>query len=79
MWLLGDFQCGFRSSLSTEDLLTVVCDIIARVFNSFWATTVVALDTPKAFNRVWHADLLHKLKSYGISGKILCLIFSFFR
>ena len=30
-----------------------------------------------AFDRVWHAGLLHKLKSYGISGQIFGLISSF--
>ena len=31
----------------------------------------------KAFDRVWHAGLLHKLKSYGISGQIFGLTSSF--
>ena len=31
----------------------------------------------KAFDRVWHAGLLHKLKSYEISGQIFGLISSF--
>ena len=31
----------------------------------------------KAFDRVWHAGLLHKLESYGISGQIFGLISSF--
>ena len=31
----------------------------------------------KAFDRVWHGGLLHKLKSYGISGQIFGLISSF--
>lgn len=26
------------------------------------------LDSPKAFNSVWHAGLCHKLKGYGISN-----------
>ena len=51
--LLSDIQYGFRSSQSTADLLTVVTDRIART---------VALDMLKAFDRVWHAGLLHKLK-----------------
>ena len=38
----------------------------------------MALDISKAFDRVWHAGLLHKLKSYGISGQIFGLISSFF-
>ena len=37
----------------------------------------MALDISKAFDRVWHAGLLHKLKSYGISGQIFALISSF--
>ena len=37
----------------------------------------MALNISKAFDRVWHADLLHKLKSYGISGQIFGLISSF--
>ena len=64
--LFSDFQYGFRSSQSTADLLTVVSDRIARAFNRSGATQAVALDISKAFDRVWHADLLHKLKSYGI-------------
>ena len=37
----------------------------------------VALDISKALGRVWHADLLHKLKSYGSLGQIFDLISSF--
>ena len=75
--LFSDFQYGFRSSQSTADLLTVVSDRIARAFNRSGATRAVALDISKAFDRVWHAGLLHKLKSYGISGQIFSLICSF--
>ena len=35
------------------------------------------LDISKAFDRIWHAGHLHKLKSYGISGRIFHLISSF--
>ena len=75
--LFSDFQCGFRSSQSTADLLTVVSDRIARAFNRSGATRAVALDISKAFDRVWHAGLLHKLRSYGISGQIFGLVSSF--
>ena len=76
MWPFSDFQYGFRSSRSTADLLTAASDGIARAFNRSVATRAVALDTSKAFDRVWHAGL-HKLKSYGISGQIFGLIPSF--
>ena len=62
--LFSDFQYGFRSSRSTADLLTVVSDRIARAFNRSGATRAVTLDISKAFDRVWHAALLHKLKPY---------------
>ena len=52
-------------------------DRIARACNRFEVTLAVALDIYKAFNRVWHAGLLHKLKSYGISGQIFDLISPF--
>ena len=71
------FQYGFRSFRSISDLLTVVSDRIAKAFNRSGTTRAVAIDISKAFDRVWHAGLLHKRKSYGISGKILGLISSF--
>ena len=37
----------------------------------------MALDISKACDRVWHAGVLHKLKSYGIRGQIFGLISSF--
>ena len=75
--LFSDFQYGFRSSWSTVDLLTVVCDRIARAFNMSGVTQTVALDICKAFDRVWHAGLLHKFNSFRISGQIFGLISSF--
>ena len=38
MWSFSDFQCGFRFSLSTGDLLAVVSDRIATVFSRSGAT-----------------------------------------
>ena len=75
--LFSVFQYGFRSSWSTADLLTVVSDRIARAFNRSGPTWAVALDISKAFDRVWHAGLLHELKSYGILCQIFGLISSF--
>ena len=72
MAFFSDFRYGFRPSQSTPDLLTLVSDRIAMAFNRS-----VTFDISKAFDRVWHAGLLPKLKSYGTSGQILDLISSF--
>ena len=77
IWPFSDFQYGFRSSRSTADLLTVVSDRIARAFNRSGVIRALTLHISKAFNRVSHAGLLRKLKSYGISGPIFGLISSF--
>ena len=75
--LFSNFQCGFRSSRSTANLLKVVSDRIARTFNRSGASQDVALDIFKAFDRIWHSCILHKLVSYGISGQLFGLISSF--
>ena len=75
--LFSDFQYGFRSFRSTADLLRFVSDRIARSFNRSRATRAVALDISKAFSRVCHAGLLHKLKSCVISSQLCGLISSF--
>ena len=48
----------------------------AGAFNKSGATQAT-LDISKSFDRVWHAGLLHKPKSCGISGQIFDLISSF--
>ena len=50
---------------------------LLRAFNRSGATRAVVLDFSKVFGRVWHAGLLHKLKSYGTVGQIFGLISSF--
>ena len=71
--LFSDKQYGFRASRSTTDLLTVITERFYRALDQCGE----ALDISKAFDRVWHAGLLHKLRSYGISGRIFKIIESF--
>ena len=66
--LFTDFQYAFRSCRSTADFLTGLGLL------EFWH---LIYHISKAFDRVWHAGLLHKLKSYGSSGQIFGLISSF--
>ena len=58
--------------------MTVVSDRIAGAFNRSGATQTATLDISKAFERVWHSGLLHKLKSFKISGKIFGRLISSF-
>ena len=74
MW---PFQYGFRSSRSTADLLMAVSDRIGKTSSRSGATLAVARDISKVFDRVCHAGLLYKLKSYGIPGQIFGLISSY--
>ena len=75
--LFSDFQYVFRSSRSIAGLLTVMFDRIARSFTRPGAIQAVACDISNAFERIWHAGYLHKLKSYRISGQIFGRIASF--
>ena len=68
---------GLLDQLQT---LTVVSVRITRVFNIYGAVRAAALDTSKARDRVWHAGLLHKLKSYRFQVgylAIFCLSYTF--
>ena len=64
----SDFQYSFRSSRSTEYILTVVSDKVAWACNRSEATEAASLDISEAFDRGWHDGLLYKRTSYGISG-----------
>ena len=50
---------------------------LSELLTSLGATLAVALGIFKTFERVWHTGILHKLKSYGISGQIFGLTSSF--
>ena len=75
--LLSDVQYGFRSARSTADVLTVITHRISKTLASGQLCRVTALDISKAFDKVWHKGLIHKLSSYGISGNIMSAIKSF--
>lgn len=75
--LLSDHQYGFRAGRSTADALTVISERILQSLDVCGETRAIALDISKAFDKVWHAGLIHKLMSYGVSGHALNIIKSF--
>lgn len=78
MWFFVWFAIILQVFLSSENLMTILSDIFARAFDTFGATLFVTLDIPKVFERVWHAGLLHKFKSYISLCEVFVLILSFF-
>ena len=75
--LLSDAQYGFRYGRSTGDMLAYVTEHVSRVLDRQGETRSVALDISKAFDKVWHRGLLHKLRSYGIEGDLFQILISF--
>ena len=57
--------------------MTVVTERIHQALDVSGEARAIALDISKAFDKVWHRGLLHKLQAYGVSGKVLAIIKSF--
>ena len=70
-FLISSIVLGLLDQLQTLQLYLI------ELWGLFGATWAVALHISKTFDRVWHAGLLHKLKSYEILGQIFGLTFSF--
>ena len=65
------FQSGFIQGDSTTYQLINLYDSFCEAVDNGKEVRVVFLDISKAFDRVWHRGLLHKLHSVGISDHIL--------
>ena len=75
---LSDFQYGIWSSQPTAVLLKVLSNSIARAFNRSGDIQAVALNISRSFNRVLHAGLLRKRKSYRGIMEFLVWYLAFF-
>ena len=72
--LLSDKQFGFRPGRSTADLLLLLSKDWQDALDGGLDSLVVALDIAGAFDRVWHAGLIEKLRAKGIQGDLLVLL-----
>ena len=75
--LSSDLQYGLHAFQSTADTLTILSEHIYNSLDAGEETRAIALDISKAFDKIWHARLLHKLNVYDVIGPILCILESF--
>ena len=74
---ISDKQSGYRKGDSTVKQLISITHEIYKAFDESKELRAVFLDISRAFDRVWHDGLLHKLKQFGIHGEVLNIIKSF--
>lgn len=77
--LLNHHQSGFSPVDSCFHHFLPVSYNIYKVFdaNPSREVKVTFLDMPRAFDRLWHAGFLFKLKRLGLSGKFYGLVYLF--
>lgn len=61
------FQSGFQTGDSTVNQLLHMYNDFAKALDKGNEVRVVFLDISKAFDKLWHTDLIFKLRSIGIS------------
>jgi len=75
--ILSDIQHGFRQGRSCETQLLLTINDLAKNLDKNLQTDVILLDFSKAFDRVSHSFLIHKLEHYGIRGNLLTWLENF--
>ena len=74
---LNSTQHGFRSGRSCLSALLSVFDDLMHMLEDGGSVDMVYLDFSKAFDKVDHGILLHKLKALGITGHLGIWFFNF--
>jgi hypothetical protein len=70
-FLISIWQSGFLPGVSTVTQLVEMYNAFCQAVSDGKEVRITFLDISKAFDRVWHKGLLHKLAGAGISGKLL--------
>jgi ribonuclease HI/exonuclease III len=77
--ILINTQSGFRKKRSTIDQIMKLQDAIHKSIKSKGYTVGVFLDLEKAYDMLWRAGLMTKLKAIGINGKMFMFIENFLK
>ena len=75
--ILTECQHGFRQKRSCESQLIETCRDFIQTIEDKKQTDAILLDFSKAFDKVHHKSLLHKLNAYGVRGNTHKWITSF--
>ena len=68
--VLTSFQSGFIPGDSYVNQLTFLYNVFCKALDDGLEVRSVFFDISKAFDRVWHKGLLHKLKYLCVSGEL---------
>jgi hypothetical protein len=69
--ILADQQHGFRKGRSMETQLILTSDDILKSLDKNTQTDIIVMDFSKAFDKVPHQHLLHKIDYCGVRGPVL--------
>ena len=75
--LISSNQSGFKPGDSCINQLLSITHEINKSFDDGYEVRGVFLDISKAFDKVWHNELIYKLKQNGVSGDLMNLIIDF--
>ena len=77
--IISQWQSGFMPGCSTITQLLEIYHKFCEAVDNGKEVRVIFLDISRAFDRVWHAGLLYKLRKYGIEGDLLEWIADYLR
>ena len=77
--LISSNQSGFKQGDSCINQLLSITHDIYQSLDQGYEVRGVFLDISKAFDKVWHKGLIHKLKQNGIGGPLLKLLTDFLK
>ena len=64
--IINTRQHGFRKNRGTHTALATLCETISNNLTQKFTTDIVLRDVSKAFDKVWHTGLKHKITTLGL-------------